>query len=236
MNRTLAVSAAMLVMISISACGTLPKLQMAELQGLDGSFVVDKTKPDSYPAVGLAEGNIYSCRAGIRFIKQERFDPPKAVTFGALLAKAKPELASHRVVLERFDVYQNQRLRTLSASGAAGGLILAAVASAADNKNNKAMDLENFSLKSNPGDGRWKPRENQVGCDGRKEGEYYASEVNRGHDVVVTWLEFTVDGTPYSFRSAYQYQFDDTSSRTADDKVFQAIDLTVTAVASEILL
>ena len=236
MIRKLLVFVTLLVLGALSGCITLPAFQMSGLDAGKGSFVVDKTKPDSYPAVGIAEGNIYSCRAGIRFIKAERFVPPKAATFGALLAKELPEITFHRVVLERFDVYQNYRLRSLSGTRVMGGGVMAAVASAADHKNNKTMDLQNFSIKSNPGDGRWKPGENQVGCDGRGEGEYYASEVNGGHDVIVTWLNFSVDDKPYSFRSAYQYQFDESSSRTGDDKVMKAIELTVAATAAEISL
>lgn len=219
---------------SLSGCLTLPPLKMTELESAQGAFVIDKTKPDNYPAVGIAEANIYSCRMGIRFIKRDRFAMPKPTVFGALLAKERPDIASHQVVLERFDVYQNYRLRALSGTRSMGGAVFAAVASSADNKNNKSVDLQNFSLKANPGDGRWNPGENQVGCDGRAEGEYYASEVNGGHDVIVTWLNFSVDDKSYSFRSAYQYQFDESASPTADEMVKKGIEMTVTAVASEI--
>lgn len=234
MIRSLYSFGMLLLLGTLSGCVTLPPIKVPGLDSVSGSFVIDQTKPDNYPAVGLAEGNIYSCRAGIRYIKGERFTPSKAATFGALLVKELPGITARRVVLERFEIYQNYRLRSLSGTRPMGGAVFAAVAGAADNKNNKSIDLPNFSLKANPGNGRWKPAENQVGCDGRAEGEYYASEVSGGHDVIVTWLNFTVDEKPYSFRSAFQYQFDESSSRTADDMVMKAIELTVAAVAAEI--
>lgn len=233
MNRSALI---LMLLLPVTGCVSLPPLAMSDLNAEDGSYVVDSTGKDRYPPFGAAEGNIYSCRAGIRHIGFERFVPPKAATFGALMVKARPEVASRRVVLEQFDVYQNYRLRSLSGTRAMGGAVFAAVAGAADKKNNKASDLENFSIRENPGEGRWKTGENQVGCDGRGEGEYYASEANGGHDVIVTWLKFTVDGTPYHFRSAYQYQFDESTSKTADDKVRVAIELTIASVASALRL
>ncbi|HET9033308.1 MAG TPA: hypothetical protein VFN25_10425, partial [Dokdonella sp.] len=136
----------------------------------------------------------------------------------------------------QFDVYRNYRLRSLSGTRAMGGAIFTAVAGAADRKNSKALDLERFAIRSDPGDGRWNPDENQVGCDGRGEGEYYASEVNGGSDVVVIWLKFAVDDKLYSFRSAYQYHFDEAASLTGEDKIKEAIEMTIASIASKIVL
>lgn len=38
------------------------------------------------------------------------------------------------------------------------------------------------------------------------EGIIFASLAAAGHDVIFTWLVFSVDGQPYAFRSFYQYQ------------------------------
>ena len=104
----------------------------------DSRYVVDKTKPDSYPGFLAAQGNDMSCRYGIHYQTAKEFSPPKAKMFAALLAQDLPSITSHRVVLERFDVYENNRLHALHAVGAAmgGGLISAALESAAhQNKN-----------------------------------------------------------------------------------------------------
>jgi hypothetical protein len=233
--RTISTAGLLLALIMLSGCISFPPVKMEGLEAEKGVFVIDHTKPDSYPGFGLAQGNIYSCRAGIQHIEQKNFIPPKAIMFGALLSRDKPDIVSHQVVLEQFDVYRNYRLRSLSDTRSMGGAIFTSVAGAADRKNNKALDLERFAIRSNPGDGRWKPDENQVGCDGRGEGEYYASEVNGGSDVIVIWLKFSVDDKPYSFRSAYQYHFDEAASTSGEDKIKEAIDMTIASIASKIV-
>ena len=225
----------LLALIMLSGCISFPPVKMEGLDAKTGAFVIDRTKPDSYPGFGLAQGNIYSCRAGIQHIGQKNLIPPKAIMFGALLSREKPEIVYHQVVLEQFDVYRNYRLRSLSGTRAMGGAIFTAVAGAADRKNNKELGLERFAIRSDPGDGRWKPDENQVGCDGRGEGEYYASEVNGGSDVIVIWLQFSIDDKPYSFRSAYQYHYDEAASLTGEDKIKEAIEMTITSIASKIV-
>lgn len=233
--RTISTAGLLFVLIMLSGCISFPPVKMEGLEAEKGVFVIDQTKPDSYPAFGLAQGNIYSCRAGIQHIDQKNLIPPKAIMFGALLSRDKPDIVSHQVVLEQFDIYRNYRLRSLSGTRSMGGAVFTAVAGAADQKNNKTLDLERFTIRSNPGDGRWKPDENQVGCDGRGEGEYYASEVNGGSDVIVIWLKFVVDGKPYSFRSAYQYHYDEAATPSAEDKIKEAIDMTIASIASKIV-
>ncbi|MGB0134905.1 hypothetical protein, partial [Dokdonella sp.] len=113
----------LLITLPLTGCVTFPPLKMSGVDATNGSFVEDRTKPDSYPGFGFAEGNIYSCRYGIRHIGQARYVPSKAVIFGALLVESRPEIATHRVVLDQFDVYQNYRLRSLSGTRSMGGAI-----------------------------------------------------------------------------------------------------------------
>lgn len=89
--------ALMLALASLVGCVSLPELVMSDLGPVDGTYVIDESVPDRYPGVALAEGNIYSCRFGIAHIRRDRMRPPVADTFGALLAKEKPEIGRAHV-------------------------------------------------------------------------------------------------------------------------------------------
>lgn len=204
------------------------------MQGLpsDSRYVVDKTKPDSYPGFLAAEGNDMSCRYGIHYQSAKEFSPPKAQVFAGLLAQDLPAITSHKVVLEQFDVYENHRLNALHAVGAmfGGGLIGATLESAA-HQNKDVFTTDKLIVDTKPGVDRH-PKENQVGCSNRGEGEYYPSEISGGSDVVVIWLKFSVDDHPYAFRTYYQFQPAGREQVAAGIK--DAIELSVNAIAAQV--
>ena len=197
------------------------------------SYVVDKTTPDSYPGFMVAEGNIYSCRYGIHHQSREEYDPPKAVVFGTLLAKSVPGVTSHKVTLQRFDVYYNHRIKALGVAGSAiGGVVGAGIrGSAAD-----AAELSGPFVfqdviidpdplrKQDPGE-RW------IGCDDEHEGEYSPKAIGGG-DVVVTWLQFTVDGAAYHFRSFFPVQPE--KSGDMETGIASAVSLTIAGIAPRV--
>lgn len=226
-----------ILIVLLSICGCAPKsmVKLPDHGRTDLHYVIDASHPDNYPAFMVGEGNIYSCRYGIHFYAADEFVPPKTRMFAELLATARPQLVEHKVELDRFDVYHNLRLRLLSFAGTGlGGAVGHEIARNADEKNNPAVDLPPFVLVENPGNGRPDNHENQIGCDGAAEGEYYPSQVNGGSDVIVVWLNFKVDAKPYSYRSMYQFHFD--SQGGEGIAVITAIRTTIDAVASRILL
>ena len=235
MNGAFLQRIAALVVAGFVLGGCMPK-QIVHVEAAHAgsfSFVEDATGKDDYPATPIGEANIYSCRYGIHFYVKDEIVPPKADAFAELLAESKPAITTHKVRLTRFDIYRNWRLRLLSGAGRSmGGAVGYSIAGAADNANNPTTTLERFALQENPGDGRNGRTGNQIGCDGAGEGEYFASDVNGGRDVIVIWLEFDVDGRPYKFRSAYQFNYD---SVPANEKaVAEAIRETVAGVAGKI--
>jgi hypothetical protein len=205
---------AALFVSSTTACATMHhKVKYEQLDPSPASYVVDETKPDAYPGFLAAEGNIYSCRYGIHHQSQDEFEPPKVEVFAKLLAKYDPKLTSRRVVLQRFDVYYNHRLKavasgTAAAGGAVGGAVGASIQSSGQDAaavNRSAFTFKKIVIDPDPLR-KQDPTEHWVGCDDEHEGEYSANTVTGGSDVVVTWLQFTVDGRPYHFRSFYQFQ------------------------------
>ena len=199
------------------------------------NYVTNATHADDYPAFPMGEGNIYSCRYGIHYYSAGEFSPSKLQVFSTLLAAEKPSIVSHEVELSRFDVYRNWRLRLLSKAGNGMGSALgSAIAQNADEKNNPTAALPPFSIEENPGNGRPDEHENQIGCDGKAEGEYYPSHVNGGSDVIVVWLRFKVDGKSYDFRSMYQFHFDADGGK--DKAVTTAIASTIKEVAARVSL
>lgn len=193
------------------------------------AFVTDATPPDNYPGFGAAEGNIYSCRYGIALQRAEEFIPPKARMFEALLAAEWPELQSREVVLHRFDVYANRRLKLLSqAGGMIGGIIGGSISSAANRATGTQVFQERLVVHVDPDPAFVPDDENPIGCNGRGEGEYFASQVSAGHSVIVTWLRFDVDGAPYHFRTFYPHQEDEGDD--VERAKLEAVRLSVAAV------
>jgi len=205
---------AVLLMSGVTGCATMShSVKYEQLDASSGAYVQDETKPDAYPGFLAAEGNIYSCRYGIHHQSREEFEPPKAEVFAKLMAKHQPTVTSRRVVLQRFDVYYNHRLKALgtgtaAAGGAVGGAVGATIQSSGQSA--AAVNRDVFTFKKiviDPDPLRKQDAtEHWVGCDDEHEGEYSARTVSGGSDVVVTWLQFTIDGTPYHFRSFYQFQ------------------------------
>lgn len=196
----------LLLGFSLAGCSVMEnKVQMADLAQGPTNFIVDQTAPDDYPGYMAAEGNIYSCRYGIHHQSNDEFSPPKVQVLAGLLAKHLPSITKRKVVVSRFDVYYNHRLKMLSTAGAAIGGAVGATAQSAANQNRSVYTFDKLIIDTNPDASRY-PGQNQVGCDDKKEGEYYPAEISGGHDVVVTWLKFTVDGQPYHFRTFYQFQ------------------------------
>jgi hypothetical protein len=173
---------------------------------IDDSYVNNQLDPDSYPGFMAGQGNIYSCRYGIAFITRKEFTPPKEQMFAFLLKQNIPNIDKHKVTLEQFDVYYNQRLKSLSGAGTAmGGIVGQMIASSANNSN-FGFTYNNLLVDIIPDTYPIETTENAVGCDNANEGEYYPSRVTAGHDVVVTWLKFQIDDESYHFRTLYQVQ------------------------------
>lgn len=217
----------------LSGCATLQHpVAMTGLQRPALDYVVDESKPDDYPGFLAAEGNIYSCRYGIHYETPAEFHPPRAQMFADLLASSLPGITTHHVVLKRFDVYFNERLGRLNvAGGLIGGLVGAAIAQSGEiNKN--VFTFQKIIMVSNPLQVKHNPKEHQVGCDNAHEGEYYASEITGGNDVVVTWLSFDVDDLPYRFESYYQFQPDSTAKMSAG--ISEAMRMTIEGAASKV--
>ncbi|HET7569154.1 MAG TPA: hypothetical protein VFK96_01025 [Gammaproteobacteria bacterium] len=213
---------------------------MSDLAAPSSRFVVDETKPDDYPGFMLGEGNIYSCRYGIHLESADEFHPPKAQMFAEILAQALPGIVHHRVVLKRFDVYFNKRTNTLKTANGAiiggiiGGVVGAAIINSGGDNDNVSV-FKKIILIRNPLDVKHSPDAHQVGCDNAHEGEYYASDIAPGNDVVVTWLTFEVDSEPYRFES--YYQFKPHSEKNAVQRAIpNAIRMTIEGAASKIKL
>jgi hypothetical protein len=226
----------LLILVVLSLCGCTPPGSIVKFEQqpqATGSYVSSAMQPDNYPSFPLGEGNIYSCRYGIHYYAADEFSPSKLQVFSALLASEKPAITSHKVELNRFDVYRNWRLRLLSRAGSSmGGALGYGIARNADEKNNPTASLPPFLIQEHPGNGRSNDQENQIGCDGKAEGEYYPSQVNGGSDVIVTWLSFTVDGKAYDFRSTYQFHFDAEGGN--DKAVRTAVTTTIKEAAAKI--
>ena len=225
--------------ISLWGCAAMDnKVSLGDLPQPPQQFVVDRTQPDNYPGFLGGEGNDLSCRFGIHHESANEFSPPKAQLFSALMAKSLPSITSHKVQLERFDVYYNHRLRALHVvgSGGVGGAVGAAIQATneqAAHQNISVFTVDKLLIDAEPEVNRH-PGENQVGCDNRHEGEYYPSEISGGHDVVVTWLKFTVDNKPYYFKTFYQFQPDGKDQIAAG--IRDAIQMSIHGIAPRIQL
>jgi len=176
------------------------------------TFVVDETKPDDYPGYMAAEGNIYSCRYGIHHLARDEFSPSKAVIFESLLRQEVPEVEGRRVVLERFDVYHNAKMRyravaAPAVAGAVGGVVGAMIQHSLENPV-QGFALQRAYVDGDPLNHRI-PNENEVGCEDKQEGSYYASYVGGGVDVIVSWFAFRIDDKPFLFKTYYAFQPDD---------------------------
>lgn len=176
------------------------------------TFVVDATQPDNYPGYMAAEGNIYSCRYGIHHLARDEFSPSKVVIFESLLRQELPEIEGRRVVLERFDVYHNAKLRVRAlvaptVGGAVGGIVGAMIQSSLEDPV-QGFALQRAFVDEDPLHHKI-PGENEVGCEDKQEGSYYASYVGGGVDVIVSWLAFRIDDKPFLFKTYYAFQPDD---------------------------
>ena len=228
-----------LASVALTGCAVMDnQVKMDDLQRPSVPFLVDKTSPDSYPAFLAAEGNDLSCRYGIHHESAAEFTPQKAQVFAALLAQALPSIVSHKVVLEQFDVYYNHRLKALHVlgSGGVGGFVGAGIATANNqtaHQNSSVFTVDKVLIDTDPEVNRH-PGENQVGCDNRHEGEYFPSEISGGHDVIVTWMKFTVDQHPYYFRSFYQFMPE--GKVMVAEGIREALQMSVNGIAPKIKL
>jgi hypothetical protein len=197
---------AVLLCVLQAGCATVAhKVAVDDLAMPGKAYVEDRTAPDDYPGFMAAEGNIYSCRYGIHHQSVDEFAPPKKDIFAALLAKAVPGIVDQHVVLRRFDVYFNYRLKALDTAGKAIGGAVGHEISRVGEVNKDVFEFQKLLVDRNPEAVRH-PEENQVGCDREHGGEYYASEISGGHSVIVTWVKFEVDGHPIHVRTYYQFQ------------------------------
>ncbi len=232
-----AILAALVVTGTTGCAGLSHTVKYDKLDPTPASYVVDETKPDSYPGFMAAEGNIYSCRYGIHHQSQEEFDPPKAEVFAKLLAKSVPGVTSRKVALQRFDVYYNHRSKALAtgtaaAGGAVGGAIGASIQSsgAAAAAAGGTFTFQRLIIDPDPLR-KQDPNEHWIGCDDEHEGEFSPKTVGGG-DVVVTWVQFTVDGAPYHFRSFFPLQPEKAGDVEAG--IASAVSLTIEGIAPRI--
>lgn len=222
--------------LGLSGCAALnDPVTMGDLQAPAQQFLADQTQPDDYPSFMAGEGSDFSCRYGIHFETKDEFSPPKAQLFADLLAQDLPAITSHKVVLQRFDVYYNMRLKLLHDLGntGLGGIIGSTMAEQAAYQNMGVLVFDKLIMDTNPEVDRH-PGENQVGCNNAHEGEYYPMEISGGFDVVVSWFKFTVDGRPYEFRTFYQVQPQDKAARLAG--IDEAIRMSVQGISKRIQL
>jgi hypothetical protein len=235
MERSLARWPWFIIVPALFATGCMPKRNLAvhDLPAIASPFVEDRTLPDSYPGFGAGEGNIYSCRYGISIVRADEFVPPKARMFEALLARERPAIEQHRVVLHRFDVYNNTRLKMQTMVGEVmGGWLGHSLASGARRAGGDHFVSERMIVDVNPESFEPPEDEKAVGCEGRDEGEYFASRVSSGHSVIVTWLKFDVDEHAFHVRTYFQHQAETPEER--DSAVSEAARLSVKAAAMEI--
>lgn len=221
------------VLSSLYGCAPSSQIMMSGLVTPRLRYVVDETKPDDYPSYMFGEGNIYSCRYGIHLESADEFHPPKAQMFASLLAQALPGVTSHQVVLKRFDVYYNRRTATLKSAtvGILGGAVGAAVVGSGSTGTNLST-FKKIILIRDPLTVKHSPDEHQVGCDNAHEGEYYASYITKGNNVVVTWLTFDVDAEPYRFESYYEFR--PSNKEEVAKGVSEAIRMTIEGAAAQV--
>lgn len=235
---------AALGIICLPGCATIRnQVVMADLRPPAQSFLVDRTPTDSYPGFMVGEGNIYSCRYGIHHQSSREFEPPKDQILAALLVQFLPEISRHEVLLHRFDVYFNDRPKALRLGHAAGAAAVTGAGAAAgthfivpdntDEVNNNVATFDQILIDPDPETTRHQAGK-QVGCANAKEGEYYALEISGEHEVVVTWLKFEVNGTPYHYRTFYQFQ--PSGKLEVSAGIAEAIRLTVEVAAQRIVL
>jgi hypothetical protein len=226
-----------LSILGLGGCASLDRpIDMADLPAPPQQYVTDQTADDDYPGFLTGEGSDFSCRYGIHFESKGEFAPPKVQLFASLLAQDLPTIAAHKVVLQRFDVYYNHRLRQLHAISNAGlgGPIVSSMNAVAAYQNMGIFTFDKLLIDTKPEVDRY-PGQNQVGCDNAHEGEYYPSEISGGHDVVVSWFKFTVDDHPYEFRTFYQFQPDD-DKKLQIDGIGDAIRMSIQGIAKQIQL
>jgi hypothetical protein len=225
-----------LSILGLGGCATLNRpIDMADLPASPQQYVTDQTPDDDYPGFLTGEGNDYSCHYGIHFETKGEFTPPKAQVFASLLAQDLPAITAHKVVLRRFDVYYNHRLRQFHAltNGLVGGRG-SPVDDLAARPDMGLYTFEKVLIDTRPEVDRY-PDENQVGCGNAHEGEYYPSEISGGHDAVVSWFKFAVDDRAYEFRTFYQFQpFEDKQMQI--DGIDEAIRMSIQGIAKQIQL
>lgn len=220
------------LLITTGCAGLAHKVTTSDIPAPAKHYVTDQTKVDDYPGFMAGEGNVYSCRGGIHLVWAQDYQPAKAEAFAALLAQQLPAITSHQVVLNRFDVYTNRRQRMVEqAYSSVGPGLIADVASNWANRNLLVVSSTDLLLDLDP----LTPRltdDDIVGCSYQGEGEYYWPEITGGHNVVVTWLKFDVDGKPYLFRTFFHYE--PTPRISTDAAVNRAVRETFKAIAPRI--
>lgn len=136
-------------------------------------------------------------------------------------------------MLKRFDVYYNRKLKVLRSAGQAiGGAIGGAITDAAQ-RNDGNFTFKDLVVDTDPLQPKGKDVK-MVGCDDRHEGEYDPSLISGGHDVLVTWFHFTIDGKEYHLRSFYQFQPE--NPQAVGPAAALAVERTVEAISGRIEL
>lgn len=220
-----------LLILLVTGCAVTPPVTFNNLPPSKLSITNNLSKVD-YPSYMAGAGNIYSCRFGIYYKTPDEFSPAREIIFASLLEKNIPQIKNHTIVLLQFDVYYNKRLKQLHAAGSAIGGIIGDAAENAASRGYFGFMNKNFLIDTIPGSFPLKTGEVSVGCDNENEGEYYPSRVSGGHDVVVSWFKFSVDGKIYHFRTEYQFQPENEAQIQAG--ISKAIDISLENIAAQI--
>jgi len=234
-----------LILIFITGCSINHPLKIQGLTEQKKVFVENKLQKDSYPGFMSAEGYIFSCRYGIHYMTEKEISPAKEKIFASLLSKYFPDVVNHKVTLHRFDMYYNWQVRALTVAGQAiggalGGGIIADSVTGKANALQGGYAYEDLIVQINPEKAHLLDDQNYVGCKGAYEGEYLTGLVSGGHDAVVVWLNFNIDGKPYRFKTYYQTQLDESGGipqavEMALEKSFKAIATKFTISDSQIV-
>ena len=78
--------------------------------------------------------------------------------------------------------------------------------------------------------------ENAVGCDGKNEGEYYASKITGGSSVIVSWFDFDYKGNNYRYRTTFEVEAEGkkTSKSDVQNAVQTALESSISNIAAQL--
>ena len=191
----------------VSGCSFSPQVRLLELPAL------------YHTGAGIVE----SCGYGINPVRSENFRPSKEHLFASLMKKHNSDIDSSQITIKRFDVYHNERLQLLGTG---------VVTDRTPEPDSSKTKLILYRL---AGDSMPELDESAVGCNGTNEGEYYASRVIEGSEVIVSWIHFSYEGKDHHFRSTYQFRPKSDHVNIVNHAVAEALDASMKQIARVML-